>query len=247
MTLRCKVQFKDAGDVWTFWFFNGRLMKTTPLIKARSNKALKNTIKEYIMTLELKHARLAQNGTYTCGANFTAILSVQNISVSVRDVRGPELEQSDSTVQITNGKNETITCNSVYPEASYVDTFWLFNGSRKQTNSKYAVNESFDGGEGTIKRKKISLTIHNAGLKDSGQYSCVLNTSHGLRLKNFSVRVVPDGNGKFLHLLYLSKETPFLQYSEPSISRVYCRFSHDVTKIHTTKLLILLIFYFDEV
>ena len=27
----------------------------------------------------------------------------------------------------------------------------------------------------------------------------------------------------------------------------YCRFSHDVTKIQTTKLLILLIFYFNEV
>ena len=28
---------------------------------------------------------------------------------------------------------------------------------------------------------------------------------------------------------------------------IYCRFSHDVTKIQTTKLLILLIFYFNEV
>ena len=30
-------------------------------------------------------------------------------------------------------------------------------------------------------------------------------------------------------------------------SLCYCRFSHDVTKIQTTKLLILLIFYFNEV
>ena len=33
----------------------------------------------------------------------------------------------------------------------------------------------------------------------------------------------------------------------PNISMLYCRFSHDVTKIQTTKLLILLIFYFNEV
>jgi len=209
MTLHCKVKFKDAGDVWTFWFFNGRLMKTVPLQKAPGNKASNNTVKEYIMSLELKHARLAQSGTYTCGANFTAILSVQNISVRVHDVPGPKLEQSISIVNITNGTNSTISCIAVYPEASYVDTFWLFNGSRKKTNSKYEVNDERLGrSKGAINRKKISLTISNAGFNDSGQYSCVLNTSHGLRLKNISVRVVPDDNGKFLHLLYLSRGIP---------------------------------------
>ena len=204
-TLRCKVKFTEAEDIWTFWLFNGRLMKTVPLQKARGSKTLSNTVKEYIMSWELKYARLAQSGTYTCGANFTTIQSAQNISVSVHDVLGPKLNQSDSTVQITNGKNETITCNAVYPEASYVDIFWLFNGSRKQTNSKYEVNDEWLGrSERSINTKKISLTIYNAGLNDSGQYSCVLNTSHGLRLKNFSVHVVADANGKFVCLfIYL--------------------------------------------
>ena len=190
ITLECKVKFTEAEDIWTFWLFNGRLKETVPLQKARGSNALSNTVKEHILPLKLEHATLAQSGTYTCGANSTAIQSTQNISVSVRDVLGPELEQSYSTVQILYGKFETITCNAVYPEASYVDIFWLFNGSRKQTNSKYVVKKWFNHREGTVKKKTISLTIYNAELNDSGRYSCVLNTSHGSRLKSFSVSVV---------------------------------------------------------
>jgi len=172
------------------------------LPKAPGNKTLSNTVKERIFSLTLKHVGLDQSGTYTCGANSSTIIRAQNISVSVHDVPGPKLEQSFSIVQITNGTNSTISCIAVYPEASYVDTFWLFNGSRKQTNSKYEVNDEWLGrSKGAINRKKISLTIYNAGLNDSGQYSCVLNTSHGLRLKNISVHVVA---GEFIYLfIYL--------------------------------------------
>ena len=201
ITLHCEVTLTEADDVLTFWLFNGRLRNTTHLQKARGNKTLSNTVKEYNLSLELKHVKLAQSGTYTCGANVTTITRARNISLSVHDVL--RLEQSESTVQITNGKNRTITCIAVYSEASNVDTFWLFNGSREQTNSKFEVKYSrFNPTEGTMKSRNISLTIYNAGLNDSGQYSCVLNTSHGLRLKNFSVQVVPDGIGEFLLLLY---------------------------------------------
>jgi len=195
ITLQCQVNFTEGDDVWTFWLFNGRLMETMLVQKARGNKALSNTVKEHSLPLTLKHVGLAQSGTYTCGANSTTIISAQNISVSVHDVPGPKLNQSLSTVEITNGRNRTISCIAVYPEASYVDTFWLFNGSRKQTNSKYEVNDEWLGrSERSINTKKISLTIYNAELNDSGQYSCVLNTSHGLRLKNFRVHVVADAN-----------------------------------------------------
>ena len=204
ITLQCKVSFTEADDVWTFWLFNGRPMETMLLEKASGNKTLRNTVKEHSLSWTLKHVRHAQSGTYTCGANSTPIMSAQNISVSVHDVPGPQLEQSESTVQITNGKNRTISCIAVYPEASYVDTFWLFNGSRKQTNSKYDVTDAwFERNDGPIYKKRISLKIYNAAINDSGQYACVLNTSHGLRLKNFSVRVIPDSNGKCLYLLYL--------------------------------------------
>ena len=96
------------------------------------------------------------------------------------DVRGPRLGQSESTVQITKGKNLKISCTAVYPEASYVDTFWLFNGSRKQTNFKYEIKDARfrKRTEGTIKSTNISFTIYNAVLSDSGQY-CPLNISRG--------------------------------------------------------------------
>ena len=173
-------------------------MKTMLLQKALGGKTLSNTVKEHSLSWTLKHVGLAQSGTYTCGANSTTILVAQNISVSVHKVPGPKLEQTFSTVEITNGKNRTISCIAVYPKASYVDTFWLFNGSRRQSNEVH--DTWFKRSEGFINnRKRISLTIYNAGLNDSGQYSCVLNTSHGLTLKNFSVRIV--ANGKFIYLI----------------------------------------------
>ena len=144
---------------------------------------------------------LPQSGIYTCGATCgatTIIVVAQNISVCVHKLPGPKLKQSFSTVEITNGKNRTISCIAVYHEASYVDTFWLFNGSRKQTNEVH--DTWFKRSEGFINRKTISLTIYNARLSDSGQYSCVLNTSHGLRLKNFTVLVVANGNFFFIFI-----------------------------------------------
>ena len=134
ITLWCKVNFTEVDAVWTFWLFNGRLMETMLLQKALGSKSLSNTVKERNFTRTLTHVGLAQSGIYTCGANSTTNIVAQNISMSVHNVPGPKLEQSFSTVEITNGKNKTISCIAVYPEASYVDTFWLFNGSRKQTN-----------------------------------------------------------------------------------------------------------------
>ena len=77
----------------------------------------------------------------------------------------------------------------------------------KQTNEGH--DTWFNRSEGFINRKKVSLTIYNAGLSDSGQYSCVLNTSYGLTLKNVSLRVVANANGKFIYLLYLPSGIPF--------------------------------------
>ena len=147
------------------------------------------------MSLELKHVRLSQSGTYNYHYKDTE-----------HDVRGPRLEQSESAVQITKGKKLKISYTAVYSEASYVDRFWFFKKSRKQTNFKYEVNDARfrKCSEGTIKSRNISLTIYNAGLNDSGQYSCVLNTSHGLRLKNISIQVVADAIGKFLLSLYFT-------------------------------------------
>ena len=117
-----------------------------------------------------------------------------------------------------------ISCIAVYPQASYVDTFWFCNGSRKQTNFKDEVNDARfrKRTEGTIKSRNISLTTYNAGLNDIGQYSCVLNTSHGLRLKNVSVQVVPDAIGRFLLSLYLPVESAV---SSLSMTRIKSRFS----------------------
>ena len=134
ITLWCKVNFTKADAVRTFSLFNGRLMETMLLEKALRSKLLSYAVKERNLTRTLTHVGLAQSGIYTCGANSTTYIVAQNISVSVHNVPGPKLGQSFSTVEITNGKNRTISCIAVYPEASYVDTFWLFNVSRKQTN-----------------------------------------------------------------------------------------------------------------
>ena len=151
------------------------------------------------MSLELKHVRLARSGTYTCDANVTTIIRTQNMTFVVQD-----WNNLNRLSKLHKGKKLKISYIAIYSEASYVDTFWLFKGSRKQTNFKYEVNDARFRKciEGTIKSRNISLTIYNAGLNDSGQYSCVLNTSRGLRLKNISVQVFADAIGKFLLPLY---------------------------------------------
>ena len=155
ITLWCKVNFTEADAVWTFWLFNGRLMETMLLQKALGSKLLSNAVKERNLTRTLIHVGLAQSRIYTCGANSTTNIVAQNISVSVHNVPVPKLKQSFLTVEITNGKNRTISCIAVYPKASYVDTFWLFNGSRKQTNEVH--NTWFRNSERFINRKKISV------------------------------------------------------------------------------------------
>ena len=233
ITLHCEVTLTEADEVWTFWLFNGRLQKTRPLKEARGTKTLSNTVKEYNMSLELKHVILGQSGHTPVAPMILHLLYTEHMTKRTCRSWSPQvwINVNRLMVQITNGENMTISCIAVCPEASYVDTFWLFNGSRKQTNSKYEVNHSrFKRTEGTMKSRNISLTIYNAGLNDSGQYSCVLNTSHGLTLKNFSVRVVVDASGKFIYLLCL----PSWEFHSPEPSD----FSSILTtraEIHTIK------------
>ena len=186
------MNFSKAVDVIAFWLLNGKMIEAKPLHNAPHNVPLTNNVKQLNFTLELKHVTLAQSGTYTCGVNSTGASSTQDILVSVHDAPGPnlELEQTTSYVEIVNGTNTTLRCVGFYPAASYVDTFWLFNGSRIRSNSSHEVNNGFvENSEGNIKRKLLSLTIYNAGQKDSGEYTCVLNTSHGLQMKNITVYV----------------------------------------------------------
>ena len=152
------------------------------------------------MSLELKHVRLARSGTYTCDANVTTIIRTQNMTFVVQD-----WNNLNRLSKLHKGKKLKISYIAIYSEASYVDNLWLFNGSGKQTNFKYEVNDARFRRctEGTIKSKNISFTLYYAGLNDSGQYSCVLNISRGSRLKNVSVQVIPDVIGKFLLSLYL--------------------------------------------
>ena len=152
---------------------------------------LSNTVTN-ISTLVLKNAMLSQTGVYTCGANSTGVIKTQNITVTVKDLEGPTLVQTKSNIDAVEGENITLSCNAVYPEAFFVDTFWIFNGSRINSNDKYKEQNTspwLEQSEQSVKRMKIGLTIYNVGLNDSGEYTCALNTSLGLHLKNVSVKV----------------------------------------------------------
>lgn len=175
-------------DVWTFWLFNGETIAARPF-HSGNEQALSHKVTN-VSSLELKHVTRAQSGTYTCGANSTVMVTTQNISVRVKDAEGPTLVQAEPTVEVSDGKNETLNCVAVYPEALFVDTFWIFNGSRIRSSSKYRESESWFGQpKGNNKRRNLALTIYNIGLNDTGEYKCVLNTSHGLRHKSVKVRV----------------------------------------------------------
>ena len=177
-------------DVWTFWLFNGKMIEARPFHTGNQHD-LSNTVTN-ISTLVLKNAMLSQTGVYTCGANSTGVIKTQNITVTVKDLEGPTLVQTKSNIDAVDGENITLSCNAVYPEAFFVDTFWIFNGSRINSNDKYKEKNTspwLEQSERSVKRMKIGLTIYNVGLNDSGEYKCALNTSLGLHLKNVSVKV----------------------------------------------------------
>ncbi|CAH3017411.1 unnamed protein product [Porites evermanni] len=188
--LQCKVMYSNAMDVWTFWLFNGKMIEPRPF-HTGNEQDLSNTVTN-ISTLVLKNAMLSQTGVYTCGANSTGVIKTQNITVTVKDLEGPTLVQTKSNIDAVDGENTTLSCNAVYPEAFFVDTFWIFNGSRINSNDKYKEKNTspwLEQSERSVKRMKIGLTIYNIGLNDSGEYICALNTSLGLHLKNVSVKV----------------------------------------------------------
>ena len=177
-------------DVWTFWLFNGNMIEARPF-RTGNKQDLSNTVTN-ISTLVLKNAMLSQTGVYTCGANSTGVLRIQNISVTVKDLEGPHLDQAKSNINAADGENVTLSCIAVYPKAFFIGTFWIFNGSRIYGNNKYEERNTFlwlEQSHQGIRRIKIELIIYNVGLNDSGEYTCALNTSLGLHLKNVSVNV----------------------------------------------------------
>ena len=101
------------------------------------------------------------------------------------------IEERREPVQVfAKGENASLSCNAVYPAASFVDTFWTFNGSRIVSNErrrKYQENNWYKTLDGHIQRIRLSLTIYDVGLNDTGIYACYLNTSHGMAQKNFSI------------------------------------------------------------
>ena len=187
-TLKCQLKYSEAINVSIFWLFDGKQIKARPLHTGNDQDII--NINETFLSLELTQATRKQSGIYTCGALSAGLRSAINISVNVTDAEGPELEVKGEAVQIfLNGNTATLSCDAVFPEASFVDTFWTFNGGRIASNERrQTYNESkwYIGG-------RLSLTIYDMGLSDTVIYACNLNTSHGMAQKNFSIFVKPKG------------------------------------------------------
>ena len=192
-TLHCQLTYSKAINVSIFWLFDGKKIKTRPLHKG-NDQDLTTTHRN--LSLELTLATRKQSGIYTCGALSAGLRSALNISVNVTDAEGPELEIKGEAVQnFLKGNTATLSCDAVFPEASLVDTFWTFNGGRIASNeNRWKYNES--KWYKTLNKHiegRLSLTIYDMGLSDTGIYACNLNTSHGMAQKNFSIFVKPKG------------------------------------------------------
>ena len=193
-TLQCRLTYSEAINVSIFWLFEGKQIKARTLNIGDDQDLI--TINETFLSLELKRATRKQGGIYTCGALSEGLRSSINISVNVTDAEGPELEIKGEAVQnFLKGNTATLSCDAVFPEASLVDTFWTFNGGRIASNeNRWKYNES--KWYKTLNKHiegRLSLTIYDMGLSDTGIYACNLNTSHGMAQKNFSIFVKPKG------------------------------------------------------
>ncbi|XP_015779831.1 PREDICTED: uncharacterized protein LOC107357707 [Acropora digitifera] len=128
-----------------------------------------------------------QSGIYTCGALSAGLGSASNISVNVTDAEGPELARIGKAVQVfEKGNTASLSCNAVFPPASFVDTFWTFNGGRIASNER---RRKYDKDNPHSPGSTLSLTIYDLRLNDTGIYTCNLNTSHGMAQKNFNISV----------------------------------------------------------
>ena len=188
-TLQCQLKYSKAINVSIFWLFEGKQIKARPFHKGNNQ----NSIATHATLLQLKLIRVTrkQSGIYTCGALSAGLGSALNISVNVTDAEGPELARIGKAVQVfEKGNTATLGCNAVFPPASFVDTFWTFNGGRIASNErrrKYEKNNPQSPGS------ILRLTMYDVGLNDTGIYACNLNTSHGMAQKNFSIYVKPKG------------------------------------------------------
>ncbi|XP_044178918.1 obscurin-like isoform X2 [Acropora millepora] len=184
-TLKCQLKYSEAINVSIFWLFDGKQIKARPLHKGNDQDII--NITETFLSLELTRATRKQSGIYTCGALSAGLRSAINISVNVTDAEGPELEVKGEAVQnFLKGNTATLSCDAVFPEASFVDTFWTFNGGRIASNER---RRKYDKYNPYSPGSTLSLTIYDLRLNDTGIYACNLNTSHGMAQKNFSIFV----------------------------------------------------------
>ena len=188
-TLQCQLTYSEAINVSIFWLFDGKQIKARPLHKGNDQDLI--TINETPLSLELTQGTRKQGGIYTCGALSAGLRSSLNISVNVTDTEGPELARIGKAVQVfEKGNTASLSCNAVFPPASFVDTFWTFNGGRIASNERRRKSEKNNPqSPGSILR----LTMYDVGLNDTGIYACNLNTSHGMAQKNFSIFVQTIG------------------------------------------------------
>ncbi|KAK2570492.1 Hemicentin-1 [Acropora cervicornis] len=186
-TLQCQLTYSEAINVSIFWLFDGKQIKARPLHKGNDQDII--NINEIFLSLKLTQATRKQSGIYTCGALSPGLRSAINISVNVTDAEGPELEVKGEAVQnFLKGNTATLRCNAVFPPASFVDTFWTFNGGRIASNER---RRKYDKDNPHSSGSTLNLTIYDLRLNDTGIYACNLNTSHGMAQKNFSIFVKP--------------------------------------------------------
>ena len=188
-TLQCQLKYSKAINVSIFWLFEGKQIEARPFHKGNNQ----NSIATHATLLQLKLIRVTrkQSGIYTCGALSAGLGSALNISVNVTDAEGPELARIGKAVQVfEKGNTASLSCNAVFPPASFVDTFWTFNGGRIASNER---RRKYDKDNPQSPGSILSLTMYDVGLNDTGIYACNLNTSHGMAQKNFSIFVQTIG------------------------------------------------------
>ena len=187
-TLQCNLTYSKAINVSIFWLFDGKKIKSR-LFHNGKDQDLITTHALNPLSLELTRVTRKQSGIYTCGALSAGLRSSLNISVNVTDAEGPELARIGKAVQVfEKGNTASLGCNAVFPPASFVNTFWTFNGGRIASNER---RRKDDKDNPHSPGSTLRLTMYDVGLNDTGIYACNLNTSHGMAQKNFSIFVKP--------------------------------------------------------
>jgi len=196
MDLDCAVH--SCKDVSVTWFFNGKMLTSAKISKARRKKLSRNG-----QFLELWNLLPRDNGKYTCyvsngDATISRTYSVKAIQV-LRASPFLVSPKGNSTIYVKLGQNKTVECVAYAQRNMHFQLLRIIkndsaNGTDRlevfQKPTQFSADFAFHADKG--RRNRAVVQFNNITKKDLGLYTCMAGNSFGFSSVSFYLRQDPS-------------------------------------------------------